>query len=37
MNNYENKGDSKDECLKLRGQMMYVEEWDSIIFLASPM
>jgi hypothetical protein len=27
---------SYDECLKLKGQMMYVKEWDSIIFLATP-
>jgi hypothetical protein len=28
---------ANDEGLKLRGQMMYIEEWDSLIFLASPM
>ena len=25
-----------DEYLKLKGQMMYVKEWDCIIFLATP-
>ncbi len=39
MNSYDiQKAEPKhDECLKLRGQMMFIEEWDSIIFLASPM
>lgn len=25
-----------DEVLKLKGQMLYVKEWDSIIYLATP-
>jgi hypothetical protein len=25
-----------DEVLKLKGQMLYVKEWDAIIFLATP-
>ena len=25
-----------DEVLKLKGQMLFVQEWDSIIFLATP-
>jgi hypothetical protein len=38
-NNYDSptKDSSNDDGLKLRGQMMFIEEWDSIIFLASPM
>jgi hypothetical protein len=25
-----------DECLRLKGQMMLIKEWDAIIFLATP-
>jgi hypothetical protein len=27
----------EEACLKLKGQMLYVKEWDAIIFLATPM
>ena len=27
---------SQDDCLKLKGQMMFIKEWDAIIFLATP-
>jgi hypothetical protein len=27
----------EETCLKLMGQMLFVKEWDAIIFLATPM
>ena len=27
---------SDDQCLKLKGQMLFVPDWDAIIFLATP-
>ncbi len=28
--------DSADQCLKLKGQMLFIKEWDCIIFLGTP-
>ncbi len=36
-NKYDDQsGSIEDQCLKLKGQMMYVKEWNAIIFLATP-
>lgn len=29
-------GNVHEEYLRLRGQMLYIEEWQSIIYLATP-
>jgi hypothetical protein len=28
--------ESYDECLRLKGQMLFVKEWEAIIYLAGP-
>ena len=35
-NKRQSNAESYDECLKLKGQMLYVKEWDAIIYLAGP-